>query len=340
MTILNHSAFSNEGMTKSINLIENKFGRIKDLKLYKVKKKDTTIYKLGMNGGVVRMINNQPRGATGNYIAPPKGRMINFSPTYIPQSSTIQPDEVQNIIEWLKNGQLKSIASVVNDHLKIIEGNFAITEEAYRWGGISGKIMNADGSIFDDLFDAFGLTEKEIFFDLTVDAEVESKITQLQHHMEDNLMGETMDGIYGFCSTEFFDALITTNECKKVFADYTRLNPDRHKKFQRQFEYKGVLFIECRDRGSYVLPDGTILTRQFVPDGDCRFVPAGMQDGFVNWFAPTPRLDAVNKIAKRLYVSKKILDHNAGIELKADSAPGYLATRPNVLVRGNVGDGL
>lgn len=335
--MLNQSAFTTEAMTKAINLVPNKYGRLKNLNLFKIKTKNTTVYRLGIKGGQITLINNEPRGSNGNMVTAPKGKQITFSPLYLPQMATVTPDEVQNIEEWGTGNKLKAISSVLNEHMITMADNLHITEEMYRWGAIKGEVVNADGSVADDLFGAFEINEKEIFFDLSAAAAVGDNITVLQHHMADNLLGETMNGIYGFCSSTFFDALIATDECKAVWADYTLKNPHLHEEFERVFLYKGVKFMECRDNGSYVQPDGSILTRQFVADGDCRFVPAGTRELFVNWFAPVARTTAVNKIARQKYVSKEKLDHDAGWELKADSAPGFLATRPALLVRGNVG---
>lgn len=337
--MLNQNAFSTEKMTKAINLVPNKYGRIKNLGLFKIKNKSTTVYKLGIKGGVITLVNNEPRGANGNMITAPKGKQITFSPLYLPQMATVVPDEVQNITEWGTGNKLKAISDVLNEHLMTMAGNLHITEEMYRWGAIKGQVVNADGSVADDLFSAFEITEKEIFFDLVAAATVGNSITELQHHMADNLLGETMTGILGFCSTSFFEALIKTDECKAVWADYTLKNPHLHEEFERVFLYKGVKFIECRDNGSYVQADGSVLTRKFVADGDCRFVPAGTRELFINWYAPVARASAVNRTAQHIYVSKEKLKHDGGWELKADSSPGFLATRPALLVRGNVGDG-
>ncbi len=100
------------------------------------------------------------------------------------------------------------------------------------------------------------------------------------------------------------------------------------------FAHRGIVFEEYRAQATYQAPDGTTITRRFIPAGEARFVPLGTRSTFRHYGAPADFNETVNTPGLPLYAKQKVRDFERGVDLHTQSNPLFLCLRPALLVRG------
>jgi hypothetical protein len=205
-----------------------------------------------------------------------------------------------------------------------------ITWEHLRMGALKGVILDADGSTLYDLYSEFGITAKTVNFALTTaSTEVLLKILEVKRHIEDNLRGEFMTGIYCLCSPGFFDALTTHPKVKEAYARWQQ-GQIQFSDNRTNFTFAGITFEEYR--GQATDPNGTV--RKFIADDEAHFFPLGTATTFRTYFAPADFNETANTIGLPLYAKQAPRKFERGTDLHVQSNCLPLCTRVECLVRG------
>ena len=92
--------------------------------------------------------------------------------------------------------------------------------ELHRMGAISGKILDADGSVLFDLFDEFGVSSKKVTTALaTADTDVRAKLMEAKRHAEKQLPGMVITGWRAYCAEDYLDGLVKHKNVEKAYAN-------------------------------------------------------------------------------------------------------------------------
>lgn len=341
LDVFNQDAFSVTELSRAIDLVPIKWGRLGALGLFPERGATTTSIAVEFRNNRLTMLPIRPRGAAGT--AGEVGRRFakTFAIPHIPHEDRITADDVQNIRAF-GTMRLESVQDAVNQKLLTMANKHDITLEHLRAGMIQGKLLDYDGTILLNLFTEFGVTEPVVYFDWAGDTyNIVQQCNKVKRWMEDHLMGDVSSGIRALCGPGFWDDFITNGtvlESYKLFTQLQAVNPLRDD-VRAGFRFQDIVWEEYRAYASYENADGTFTSAAFVPDGECRFVPMGTQQTFSTHFGPPTFLEAVNAPGLKRYAKQAPEKHNRWIDIYTESNPLPMCDKPAVLIRGYKGTG-
>jgi hypothetical protein len=323
-------AFDLVALTAAINKIPNSYGRIEQLGLMPVEGvRARTIIIEEMNG-VLNLLPTMPVGAPATLGTQAKRKVRSFVIPHIPHEDVVLPEEVQGLRAFGSENDLEALSSLIAKKLQTMRNKHAITLEHLRMGALKGVILDADGSTLYNLYTEFGVTAKVVNFALTTaGTEVLLKVLEVKRHVEDNLRGEFMTGIYCLCSPGFFDALTTHPKVKEAYQRWQQgqiLFTDN----RNGFTFGGIAFEEYRGQATDVA--GTV--RKFIADDEAQFFPLGTGSTFRTYFAPADFNETANTVGLPLYAKQAPRKFERGTDLHTQSNPLPICLRPEVLVKG------
>jgi len=332
-----NDAFNMVSLTQAINILPTLYGRVGQLKIFADKGVRTRLIAVEEMNGVLTLLPTAPVGSVGAYNKMGKRKVRTFKVPHIPLDDEIFPSEYDGIRDFGSEDELKTLAKVMNDHLQTAKNKFDITIEHLRMGALKGIILDADGSTLYNLYDEFGITQKEVHFDLeTAETDVLAKCREVCRHIEDNLKGEIFTGVYCLCSSLFFDALVSHNNVSKYYINWQNANilaaNGQAADPRRGFVFGGITFEEYR--GNAPDKDGNI--RKFIEDGEAHFFPMGTAETFKTIYAPADFIETVNTIGLPLYAKQVVEAMGRKVDLHIQSNPLPICYRPAVLVKGTV----
>ena len=321
-------AFSMAALTAAINLLPNRYGRLEALELFPIKPVRFRQIVIEERNGILNLLPTLPPGSPGTVGRRGKRTLRPFVVPHIPHDDVVMPEEVQGLRAFGAETEIETIASVMASHLDTMRNKHAITLEHLRMGALKGVILDADGSVLIDLFDAFQIPQRSIAFDLSNNAtNVKAKCMAVLAHLEDNLKGEFMSGVRCLCSPEFFLALTGHPKVEKAFEHWQQgailINDVR-----QGFTYAGITFEEYR--GQATDAQGTV--RRFIAAGQAHVFPLGSVDTFCTYVAPADFNETVNTLGQALYAKQEPRKFDRGTDLHTQSNPLPMCHRPGVLV--------
>lgn len=323
------NAFNMVALTNAINILPNNYGRTESLGLFRTKPTRFRNIAIEERNGVLNLLPTQLPGAPASVGIRGKRAVRTFTIPHIPHEDVVLPEEVQGIRAFGKENDVEALADVLTDHLQAMRNKHAITLEHLRMGALKGKILDADGSVLYDLYDAFEIPEKTVKFGLGgASTDVKGKCLEVLRHIEDNLRGEFMTGVHALVSSEFFDALTGHAKVKEAFERWQEGAALRND-LRSGFTYGGITFEEYR--GQATDPDGNV--RRFIASKEGHAFPMGTLDSFVTYFAPADFNETVNTLGRPLYAKQEPRRFDRGTDLHTQSNPLPMCLRPGVLVK-------
>ena len=323
-------AFNVYSLTRAINLLPNNYGRVREMGLMPVQGITTRNIVVEEFEGVLTLIPSQPVGSEGTPSQSGKRKVRSFHAPHLPLDDVLHPQDYQGLRAFGSEDMLVELNRILNDKLQTLKNKHAITLEHLRVGALKGVILDADASVLYDLFDEFGLTQETVNFELgTDDTDVRGKCFTVKRIIEDNLKGETMNGVHCLCGPNFMDSLTSHPEVIEAFK--MQASNELREDVRKNFSYGGITFEEYRGKAS--APDGS--TRDFIGTDDAHFFPTGTQNSFGTVAAPADFMEAVNTRGRLFYAKQTPRKHNRGVDIHTQSNPLPLCYRPGILVKGN-----
>ena len=289
-------AFSLYELTTGINKLPNKYDRLARMGIFVDRPVRSRTIFVEERNGVLNLLQTQPPGSPGTMNKSSKRKLRSFVIPHIPHDDAIQPHEYMGVREFGTEDQLKTLNTVMRDHLQEMKDKHDITREHLRCGALKGIILDADGSTLYNLFTEFGISQKSVDFAFTTETtDVRAVCFNVSRHIEDNLQGEVMSYIHALCSPEFFDALTGHANVREAFLyqQAATLRDD----IRKRFEFGGIVWEEYR--GKATDKDGT--SRLFIPQNEAIAFPMGTMDTFETAYAPADFLETANTLGKPYY---------------------------------------
>lgn len=325
-----NDAFNMVALTAAINKIPNNYGRVEQLGLMPPEGVRTRTILIEEMSGVLNLLPTMPVGAPGTLGTQAKRKVRSFVIPHIPHDDVVLPEEVQGLRAFGSESDLETLSNLIARKLQNIRNKHAITLEHLRMGALKGVILDADGSTLYDLYSEFGITAKTVNFALgTNTTEVLLKILEVKRHIEDNLRGEFMTGIYCLCSQGFFDALTTHSKVKEAF-QYFQRSQQLGNDYRAGFTFGGITFEEYRGQAT----DAAGTVRKFIADDEAHFFPLGTASTFRTYFAPADFNETANTLGLPLYAKQAPRKFERGTDVHTQSNPLPICLRPEVLVKG------
>lgn len=322
-------AFSLVNMTKAVNLIPNRYGRLLMGGIFKPQPITTDVVLIERQHNILRLLPSKPKGGPGTQGRHGKRDALSIRVPHIPVEDVILPQDYAGVRSFGSEDQLETLMSVMSRKLADNRLEFELTWEHLHWGALKGEILDADGSIMENLFDRFGITKKTFTFALDNDAtDVSAKCRELCRYMETNLFGDVMTGVRVFVSQEFFDALIAHPNVEKFYLNHAATAELTKNDPRKGFVFSGVTFEEFL--GQATDADGD--TVRFIAEGDGHAFPEGTLSSFEFVAAPGNFLDTVNTPGEQIYARQEPRKFNQGVDIWMESNVLPICYRPQLLV--------
>ena len=327
-------AFSMANLCAAINILPNRYGRVGQLGIFNGAGGGITTRTaiVEEQNGVLNLLPTLPVGAPGTQNKMGKRKVRSFTVPHIPLEDIIRPEEFQGVREFGQSQTMKTLATVMNNHLQSARDKFAITMEHLRMGALKGIILDADASTLYNLYTEFDIVAKVVAFNLTTAdplTDIAAKCREVVRHIEDNLKGEIMKNVRCLVSAEFFDALIAHPNVEKFYVNWMNASQIAQVDPRSGFSFAGVTFEEYR--GTATDADGT--ARRFIADGEGHAFPEGTMNTFKDIYAPGNFIEAVNTPGIELYAKQVMEPMGRWVDIHMESNPLPLCCRPAVLVK-------
>lgn len=318
--------------TEELLIIPNTWGLVNQMGIFNnegVAQHSITVEKMDQT---LALITDRVRGERNNMNKDDLRELHSFAIPHFPLDDYIKPEDVQGKRAYGEANAEEQVAAVRARKLARIRRNHAVTLEAARCQALTaGTVYAPNGTITTDWYSSFGITRKEVDFDLgTAGTDVIAKGEEVIAHIQDNILsGDIVTEIVALCSPEYFSKLISQAGVKEAYKYYTSTQePNRNRLgsgLYREFVHGGIRYVEYR--GKY---NGSAL----IPAGDAYFLPMGVEDMFMTYFSPANKFSFVNTTGEEAYVFEYPGSRDDEIVLQSESNFINMLRRPQIVVRG------
>lgn len=318
--------------TRELLIVPNQWGILNEQGLFMEEGVETDVVQFEQTTRDGALIVDKVRGeraAAGKE----QGSLIRaWAVPHFPYDDYISPNDVRGKRAYGSADQEETLAAVRARRMARIMQNHAWTLEYARFKLLTtGDVYAPSGTVSMNYFTEFGVTQKSVNFALTTGTtDVVTQGEQVIAHIQDNASGESVTGVIGFCSPEFFAALISHASTKAAYQFYTSAQePLRNRvggntTLYRTFVHGGITYIEVR--GNYA---GNL----FIPANEAVFVPTGTEI-FKTYFAAANKFDLLGTLGERAYMFEYPSDRGDKIVLESESNFLNAVTRPAMVVKG------
>ncbi|HEY0104597.1 MAG TPA: major capsid protein [Rhizomicrobium sp.] len=341
--------FSNTELTEAINLLPTPFGQITAEGYFPAEGMSSQYVRIDIVNGVLTAL-----PATGNG-APSLARhdtekQLVFTIPKIKHQDDVLADDIKG---WMAlaaragNKGPETMASVMNRRLQRLKNRFNLTWELMRMSALKGIIVDGAGTVLYDLFAAFEITQKVVYFDLSnASSDIQKQCDLVYTLITQDLSDDVMTLPKAKVSRNFFNALISHANVQKFYTNYAEAQKlanvargtDGGYK-PRSFEFGGILFEEY----SAVVPMWGGANTPIIESNTGYAFPMGTMDTHATYVAPPDdirNLDGSDaNIADAIHITTEAMKHGAGIEMLGQSHILPLWRRPKLLVKLLAGSG-
>jgi hypothetical protein len=332
--VFNGDAFSLTELTDAFNIVPNNFGKLRRMNLFPdkpVRSPLATFERRTFSNNLLPSVQWGGPASQGSL----GGRDLARIPIpHFPHEDIVHAQDVMGVRAFGSTDSFAAIQDLINEKLETMAGKHDITREFMSWGALNGVVMDGNGVVIADLFEAFGRTEKVIDFDLDNPAtEPLLKVMEMKRYIELNMEGEQATGIWVPVAYDFFAKLITHPNVKAAYNTYLQGQQPLREDLRTGFNYMGVMFeVEEGYATTAGTPTTAPVTHRFIPDGTGRAVPLGT-DSFGTLLAPADFIETVNTPGLPRYAKQFVDKFDRFVQLHTQSNPMPYCKRPQVLVK-------
>jgi len=326
----NTDAFNLASLSAATNILPNNYGKLNQINLFPTKSVTTRQILVDEKNGTLNLLSSFPVGSPGQKADRGTRTVRSFNVPHIPYDDLILPQEYEGIRAFGTENSTDTLSGVLIDHLQTMRDKHAITLEWLRLGALKGEIRDGDGStVIYNLFEEFLIKQKTIDFVLgTSTTDVKKKCLEVKRYIENNLLGETMQGDpLVFVDPDFYDAFTS----HPVVVDaYDRYN---NGEFLRNDMRSGFRFggLEWREYNATVT-NSVGVSFTFFASGYGTAFPQGTMNTFKTIVSPADFVETVNTPGQLIYAKQEMADFDRGVKVHTQSNVLPLCFRPAVLV--------
>lgn len=345
-------------LTGEIQSVPNTYGYISGLNLFRANPITQTTFLMDLTDWDVSLLDAVDRtGRKAETSAPETLKQIAFPMMYFKEVESITPDEIQGVRAAGTANELTTEAVVRARKLMKIRTKFDITREFLFMQALKGKVVDAKGVLYADLYKQFGVEKKTVYFDLdNPNADVDAAIEDIRMQMEDEAKtGSVINGeeIHVIVDRTFFSKLTKHPKIRDAYlAQQTPLawqqitgslrtgGSDGTQAHMNTFYYGGVKFVQYN--GKFKDKRGKTHTLISI-DGVGADVGVGhafpnvsmlgeANNIFEVAYGPCPKMGYANTLGQELYLFEYEKERDEGIDFEAHSYMLPYCTRPQLLV--------
>lgn len=342
LDVFNEDAFSVMSLTTAINKLPYVPSRVGRMGLFRTQPINTTTVAIEERHGQLSLLTTVPRGDRSQATTRKreKRQLRSFVVPHIPCMDSLLADSIQNVRAFGQESTTELFATVLNDKLARLRQDHEVTFEWHRIGAIKGHLLDGDGSTIYNWFTEFGITETEIAFDFADSGDYDNanpthdmklRTTDVFRKMQLALGGTPFTGIHALCGDHFFDAFVTHATVRRAYERYQdgkvfrELQTGQDAIREVGFEFGGITWENYR---------GFVGDQVFIEPDECRFVPIGVPDLFIQYCAPADYIETVNTMGQPVYAKQERMKFDKGIEIETQSNCLFVCTRPAACLKG------
>ncbi len=343
MDIFNADAFRVVELTAAIDKVPRQPNLITSMNIFTPRPVRTEKVEVEERDGTLSLIQTSKRGAPLEERKTEKRNVRDFRTSRIAKGDTVQASE---IADWRAFGTDSELVVVADEVMRRLAGETGLMREAelthenMGLGAVQGIVLDADGSVIYNWYDAFGVTQPaEIDFDLDnaspAAGALLKKCDQVVTAMRNAAKGAwgQRTRVIGLCGTNFWRDLITHPEILKLwelatlYGDQTGLRALLGAAIGTPIEYGDITFMRYWGTED----DSTVA----VPTDKVKFFPMDAPGAFQVAYSPLETMGFVNTPGKDMYAMiVRDLQRDMWIRPEIYSYPLFMCTRPLMLQRG------
>lgn len=335
--------YTNAEITDAINEINRTYGKINAMGVFTRENIFSTLVRLTLNSGEITILPVTERGAPATNDDDDTSRTIYVECAHIPHKGNITPDDIQNFMDIIARAPVKrTVEGEVAKKLGKHRVKHDQTLEYMEMNTLKGVWKDGKGRVVMDWYEFFGVTKKRIAFNLAdANTDLIAKTDELSNHIFDHLTDDTSDGVVNLVSREFFNQFVQHPKYEKYYDKTDAFNKLANMPYSteggargRRTVFGGVIFEEYNAQVTRWDRDGAgVRTKErMIAAGMGHAIPLGTQDTFCTYFGSPYSVVGANDEGQDIYVTRKDLDHEEGVELKSQSNPLVICKRPACLV--------
>ena len=311
-------------LTQAINLLPNAYSRTGSAGLFTWRPGTSNVVSIEFRNGQLSLVPTTPWGGVAPKNKSGPRSIKSFQVPHTPFEDVVLAAEVMGVRQFGSNNQYEGVTTKVNDKLQQMKNKIDLTMEWRRFGALKGYVLDADGSVIENYFDAFGVQKKVVSLGLSdANTDVRSKLVGLSRYVEEQAQGELVTGIEAWVSPELFDMIIGHKSVKDVYLGWAESQNKLGGDLRSGFTHGGVMIREYA---------ASVDGQRFIDAGKGHAFPRGTTNLFSDFGAPADFLETVNTVALPYYSRQQNKDFNRGIDLHVQSNILPLVSRPNLLI--------
>ena len=339
VNIFRNDAFSEVALTSSVERLPHLPQVLSDMDLFTPNPIRTTALAVEERNGILSLVPMSERGAPTNAErTTERRRMRYFDVPRIHKGDTIHSHELQNVREFGQETVLMQVQAEVARRLAGPTGiltHLDYTEEYQRLAAVQGYLLDADGSVWFNWYDEFGISKPDaIVFALAakVPGTLRPLINELVRGMARSSQGAFTTGttVTALCGDAFYDLFITHPDVEKTYVNWSDAQELRRGGAFSHFVFAEVEWVNYR--GS---DDNSTIK---IAGDEVKLFPKNAPGVFEKAMAPGESFEWINTPGKERYVVPIFdRDRNSWWRMEAYEYPLFICKRPEVLRTAKLG---
>ena len=326
--VMSGDIFQTVSLSQAIVKLPNKPSKLGDMGIFEQNPINTITAVIEEHQGVISVIQTAPRGTRTNEMKHAKRQTRAFVVPHIPAYDSVKADEVLGYREFGQDAAtLQTVAKKITDRLQVMKDSIDLTKERMRIGCLQGVVKDADDTTLFNWFTEFGSISRNAFqfhFGATRAVEVKASCQLVTRQMIKNLGGTPFTGITAICGDDFWDAFITSTGVTDAYKNYATNT------MMQQQQRNGFMFGDIY----WINYTGYFGSTNAVPAAEAQFFPMGVPNLFQEILAPGDMISAVGTLGLPYYAQQEVLPYDLGVQMRSQSNPLFICSRPGTLIQG------
>lgn len=336
MDVFESDAFSQVNMTRAVEKTPFVPNFLRTLNIFEPEPIDTEKVSIEKRENQLAMIQTTPRGAPLETRSDELRDIRDFRTVRIGKSEVIQASEILGIRAFGSETERESVQRRIARANMRLRADMEATHENMRLGAIQGIVLDADGTVINNWFTEWNITQAVEF-----DFELDTATTNVRGKCMDVIRAMSVAGqgamtpitqVHALCGDSFFDTLINHDRVRDTFLSFQDARDLRGNLAFQSFNFGGIMFHNYRGSDVFVDANSSGLAGLGIDDTEAKFFPVNAPGVFQVALSPGESFDLVNQPGQEVFgLLVRDLQRNEWVEVEQKSYPLYICTRPEML---------
>jgi len=328
-TALAQSDFSYATMAATINSVPFEPSTLGDWGIFEYTGALTRAIEIEFDSQAINIIGSSAPNSPGLAVGLASRTTQLFNAPRLAETVTVYASEVA-AIRQIGTTRLETVQTQVDRKIVNAVRNLRASLEYHRVGAAAGRVLDADGSTIFNFYTASGVSEPTFDFTWSTGGSVLNvKCKQILDKIEDALGNFTTGAkVYAIVGRTFWEKLMSDSSFSAAYQYFESqkqmILPLREDFRYSDFEFGGIIWRQYRGKNG---------STPFVADAEGRII-VDVPGSYLGLFAPPQDIASqVNEPGQPMYATVKVLDHDAGLEIRIQSNPFHVGTRPGAQIK-------